>query len=715
MTLPEPDWATVKALLLDAEGCVPEDREAFLARRCPDPAVRTAVERLLRASDAARRAGFLDDSAPAFAAPLFGEDPAPSEAIPVALQAALADRYSIEREIGRGGMAVVYLAMDLRHRREVALKVLPAERLVDGNAERNVARFEREIGIVARLSHPNILPLHDSGVAAGALYYVTPYAQQESLRGRLQREGRLAVEETMRVLRDVTRALAHAHVHGLVHRDIKPGNILFGPDGDALVADFGIAKLVAAVTEVESSPDVTLTEHGRVLGTPTYLAPEQIGDTAAVDHRADLYALGVVAYEMLTGAPPFTARRPHELLVAHLTEAPALLASRRPGLPVGLSELVHRLLAKQPEARCFDASEVLQALDAVARAAHPRQSVANISPPQRERAAEPRTHSAEAAGHFLKGRFLANTRQRDGLRLAQAQFEAAVALDPGFAEAHAGIADVHVLQGLFGMARPRDALRLARASADRALAIAPDLVEARAALAHALTVFGWEWRRAEEEFTGVIASDPAFPAARMYYAAHLHSTGRPGEALAQLQVARSLDPLTPIGMLSGRVYVDRHQPDAALQVLLEEVRLDPRRDVAHQLLGHAYLQKGMVADAVAAMERAAVLSGPRDTAQLAYVHAVTGDAQIARRLLAPIEEDRDAAAVLGFHLAMAHAGLGEIDTAFDWLEAAYRERGSFMSVLAVSTGFDLLRDDPRFPALLERMGLGMVIRPLPSG
>ncbi len=715
MTLPEPDWAIVKALHLDAEACAPEDRQAFLTARCADPVVRAAAERLLRASDAARRAGFLDEPAPAFAAPLFGEDPAPAEAIPGALQAALADRYRIEREIGRGGMAVVYLAVDLRHRREVALKVLPAERLLDGNAERNVARFEREIGFVARLSHPNILPLHDSGVAAGALYYVTPYAQEESLRGRLQREGRLSVAETMCVLRDVTRALAHAHAHGLVHRDIKPGNILFGPDGDALVADFGIAKLVAAVAEVESSPDVTLTEHGRVLGTPTYLAPEQIGDTATVDHRADLYALGVVAYEMLTGAPPFTARRPHELLVAHLTEVPALLASRRPGLPVGLSELVHRLLAKQPEARCFDASEVLQALDAVDRAAHPRRSAANTSPPQRARTAEPRTHSAEAAGHFLKGRFLANTRQRDGLRLAQAQFEAAVALDQGFAEAHAGIADVHVLQGIFGMARPRDALRLARASAERALAIAPDLVEARAALAHALTVFGWEWRRAEEEFTRVIASDPSFPAARMYYAGHLHSTGRPGPALAQLEVARSLDPLTPIGMLSGRVYVDRHQPDAALQVLLEEVRLDPRRDVAHQLLGHAYLQKGMAADAVAAMERAAALSGPRDTAQLAYVRAVTGDVQIARRLLAPIEEDRDTAAVLGFHLAMAHAGLGEIDTAFDWLEAAYRERGSFMSVLAVSTGFDQLRDDPRFPALLERMGLGMVIRPLPIG
>jgi serine/threonine-protein kinase len=656
----------------------------------------------------------MDQSAPAFAAPLLGEVPPPPVAIPPALQAALADRYAITREIGRGGMAVVYLATDLRHRREVALKVLPAERLLDGDGGRHAARFEREIGFAARLSHPNILPLHDSGVAAGALYYVTPYAPQESLREQLQREGRLSVTDAMRVLRDVTRALAHAHAHGVVHRDIKPGNILFGRDGDALVGDFGIAKLTAEVVEVDASHDVTLTARGLVLGTPTYLAPEQIGDTDAVDHRADLYALGVVAYEMLAGVPPFASRRPHELLVAHLTEAPPPLATRRHDLPTGLAELVHRLLAKRPEERCFDASEVLQALDAVERAA-PRPPAAPTSPPQGGRTASPGTQDAEAAAHLLKGRFLVNTRQREALRSALAQFEAAVALDPGFAEAHAAIADVHVLQGLFGMARPRDALRLARAAADRALAIAPDLVEARAALAHALTLFGWEWDRAEAEFAHVISGAPAFAPARMYYAAHLHSTGRASEALAQLEVARTLDPLIPIGMLSGRVYVDRHQPDAALAVLLEEVRLDPRRDVAHQLLGHAYLQKGMAAEAVAAMERAAALSGPRDTAQLAYVRAVTGDVQVARELLAPLEADRDAAAVLGFHLAMAHAGLGEIDAAFEWLEAGYRERGSFMSVLAVSVGFDRLRADPRFPALLERMGLGMVVRPQPGG
>jgi len=710
MTSADPDWPLIKELMADAMTLHAAERETFLDRRCPDPAQRTRVERLLRAADAAGHEGFLEESAPLFAAALLVGALDDEQAIPAELRTALAGRYAIEREVGRGGMAVVYLATDERHGRQVALKVLRTDRVGEASTSRNAARFEREIGFAARLSHPNILPLYDSGVAADSLFYVTPFAERESLRERLRREGRLPLQDALRVLRDVTRALAHAHAHGLVHRDIKPGNILFTRDGDALVADFGIAKAVAAVTDHANSTDMTLTELGLMVGTPAYVAPEQVSSAPEIDHRADLYALGIVAYEMLAGAPPFAGRRPHEMLAAHLAELPAPLDSRRPDLPEAVVALVHRLLAKRPEERPFDASEVLQAMDA-AQVGMAHQSPIPHRPNTPALPGDLGTSDAQAAEHYLKGRFLYNTRQRDGLRLALEHFESAVALDPGFARAHAGLADVHVLLGVIGMVRPHEAFAHARASAARAIAIEPSLVEAHAAIAHALTVFGWEWQVAGEAFTRAITLGPRYPAVRLYYASYLHAIGQPSAALAQLEVARSLDPLVPTGMLSGRVYVDRGQPDAALKVLLEEVRLDPRRDLAQQLLAHAYLQKGMHREAIEAMERAAALSGPRDTAQLAYVHAVTGDPTTARRLLAPLLDDPEHAPMLGFHLAMAHAALGEADAAFAWLEAAYRERGSFMVLLAVATGFDAIRTDPRFDDLLHRMGLSGVMVP----
>src|SRR5262245_17995780 len=221
--------------------------------------------------------------------------------VPERLRQALADRYPIERPLGRGGMATVYLARDLKHHRSVAVKVLHPEL----SAGLGVDRFLGEIRIEAGLQHPHILPLHDSGEAGtpesggGFLFYVMPFVAGESLRHRLAREGRLSVEDAIRIASDVADALAYAHAHGVVHRDIKPENILLS-NGHALVADFGIAKAV------EAAGDSKLTETGWGMGTPAYMSPEQIvGDSA--DGRSDIYGLGCVVYEMLTGQPPFAA------------------------------------------------------------------------------------------------------------------------------------------------------------------------------------------------------------------------------------------------------------------------------------------------------------------------------------------------------------------------------------------------------------------------
>lgn len=269
------------------------------------------------------------------------------------VRAALADRYEVMHEVGSGGMATVYLALDLRHQRRVALKLLRAELSATVGPE----RFLHEVRVTAALQHPHILPLFDSGEAEGLLYYVMPFVEGESLRERLRREGELPIPEVCRILRDVADALAAAHAVGIVHRDIKPENILLS-GRHALVADFGVAKAVR-----ESANLQHLTTVGVAIGTPAYMAPEQATGDDRVDHRADLYALGVVAYELLTGTRPFERRTPQAVLAAHLTEKPRPVRELRESVPPELETVVMRCLEKKAADRWQGAEELLLLLE----------------------------------------------------------------------------------------------------------------------------------------------------------------------------------------------------------------------------------------------------------------------------------------------------------------------------------------------------------------
>ena len=273
------------------------------------------------------------------------------------LRNALSERYHIERELGRGGMATVYLAEDLRHERKVALKVLH-EGL---GASVGAARFSREVAIAAQLQHPNILPLHESGEAAGFLYFVMPYVEGLSLRQRLAREGELPVAEAVRLLVEIVDALAYAHEHGVVHRDMKPDNVMLS-GRHALVTDFGVAK---ALTEAGGS-NITVTTAGIALGTPAYMSPEQATADPNVDHRADIYAVGVIAYELLTGRVPFSGLSPQQVLAAHVTAVPDAVGVHRAGLPPALEQVVMRCLAKRPADRWQTAQELLERLEPLA-------------------------------------------------------------------------------------------------------------------------------------------------------------------------------------------------------------------------------------------------------------------------------------------------------------------------------------------------------------
>jgi serine/threonine-protein kinase len=256
------------------------------------------------------------------------------------LTQALADRYTIERELGRGGMAIVYQAQDLKHERLVAMKVLRPELAAALGPE----RFLQEIKIAANLHHPHILPLYDSGEADGFLYYVMPYVEGESLRDRLDREKQLAIDDALQVAREVADALSYAHGHGVIHRDIKPENILL-ESGHAVVADFGIARAV------DAAGGERLTETGIAIGTPTYLSPEQAGGEKDLDGRSDLYSLGCVLHEMLAGQPPFTGPTVESLVHQHLSAEPPSVTAIRPSVPGWVVAALERSLAKTPADR----------------------------------------------------------------------------------------------------------------------------------------------------------------------------------------------------------------------------------------------------------------------------------------------------------------------------------------------------------------------------
>jgi hypothetical protein len=266
---------------------------------------------------------------------------------------ALLPRYVVEREIGRGAMAVVLLARDTKHDRPVAIKVLSPE-LTDAIGAQ---RFGREIEVVAGLNHPHILPLHDSGETAGFLYYVMPYVDGGSLRHRIEREGRLPQADAVRIVREVADALGFAHRHGVIHRDVKPGNILLS-EGHALLADFGIAHLVSGMKE-------TLTGSGLALGTPTYVSPEQASGDRQLDGRADIYSLGCVLFESLTGAPPFTDTNVRALLTRHIVDVPPRLRSLRADVSEGVEAVVETALQKDPDDRFQTGEQMAGALDLV--------------------------------------------------------------------------------------------------------------------------------------------------------------------------------------------------------------------------------------------------------------------------------------------------------------------------------------------------------------
>ena len=760
-------------------------------------------------------------------------------------------------------MATVYLAQDLKHDRRVAVKVLhPSLAAALGHE-----RFLREIRIAAALNHPHILPLHDSGEADGFLYYVMPFVAGESLRDRLNREGQLAVGDAVQIACEVADGLAYAHAHAVVHRDVKPENILLS-EGHALIADFGVARALDV-----AGP--RLTETGFAVGTPQYMSPEQ-SLAEPVDGRSDVYALGCVLYEMLAGEPPFTGANSQALLARKLHHPATPLPLIRDTVSSSLAQTIHRALARSPADRFATTREFATALTSgsgvpaqsaalpapVVARRRPRIAIAvavavvalvaawagraltrshratgaatiavlpfdNLGQPdkdffaagmteeitarlgsvsglglvprratqarvgpdrtlrdigkdlgtdylligsvrwgdttggpppvritlqlvraqderqlwattydrtlddifdvqseiasavierlglalgagERRRLAEQPTANHEAYTLYLKGRYFWNKRTEADIQTALDYFRRAVDLDPSYALAWVGVADVWIFRGFYSRLAPDESFPKAKAAAMRALEFDSTLAEAHASLAHIHFEYDHDWAEAEREYRRALELNPSYAVGHHWYGGFLSGMARHDEALRQAEIARSLDPLSRIVQTwLGLRHYFAHRYDQAITEYLKALELEGGFAPAHWHLGWAYAAVGRTSDAVAEAELALALDSTNLVylASVGHAYALAGRARDARATLTRLAAAARTRHVSAYHVAAIHVALGDTSAGLDWLDRALAEQSPWIGYMAVDPRLDPLRSLPRFQAMLRKAKL----------
>jgi serine/threonine-protein kinase len=738
---------------------------------------------------------------------------------PFPIAAALADRYTVERELGRGGMATVYLAEEKKHGRKVAIKVLRPEI----TAALGTERFLREIGIAARLSHPHIVPLIDSGEAGGLLYYVQPHVPGGSLRDRLTEARQLPIQDALRIAQEVGAGLDFAHRKGFVHRDVKPENILFA-DGHAVLADFGVARAC-------SDAEAQVTEVGIAVGTPEYMSPEQASGEVNLAAASDVYSLACVVYEMLGGEPPFRGGGARAVMARHVTESPRPLRAVRPEVPPAMERAITHALEKDPNQRYASAAEFVTALaatEAAARSPATTRSIAvlpfvNSSPDaeneylsdgitdelidalakisglrvssrtsvfalkgrsldvravgallgarvvlegtvrkagdrlritaqltstddgrllwsQRydrqlvdvftiqdeiagtivstlratmftelsEHVPRRYTENIQAYGLYLKGRYAWNKRSQEGVAEAIRYFEQAIAEDPNYAPAYAGLADSYALDVDYRAVPVAEPFQRAKDYARKALALDDTVFSAHASLAWSLFIYDWDWEGAEREFRRAIELNPRYASAHQWFAFLLVSQGRSEAALLESLTALELDPASvSIRRAVGWSYYYAGRYDQAIDHLARAIEMNPMAVESHRILAATLVQQGKLADAERVLREALTLpaAGAFTKAELALVLARAGRRAEAKALLEEIQAAARDHYVSPVPFAIVHIGLGNLKEALDWAERAYAERRGWLAYLKVNPIFDSLRNEPRFKALVQKMRL----------
>ncbi len=732
--------------------------------------------------------------------------------------------YKILEKLGEGGMGVVYKAQDLKLDRTVALKFLPTQ---FGSGEEQKKRFFQEAKAASALDHPNVCIIHEiDQTPDGQTFICMAYYEGEPLNKKLER-GYLTLEEVLDFGLQIAQGLAKAHQIGIIHRDIKPGNIIITEEGLAKILDFGLAKLVGKSSVTTSQ---------KVIGTTGYMSPEQLcGET--LDHRTDIWSLGMVLYEMSAGQPPFTGESDQAIMYAILNDAPLPITNIRAGFFEEVDRMVSKCLEKKPSFRYQYLTDLIVDLRRLQKDKTPsvgvsaalQKSIAvlpfdNISPdpeneyfsdglteevithlskirtlkvisrtsvmrykgvkkplrqiagelgvvfilegsvrkqgndlrisaqlidavqdahlwaekyrgtledvfdiqekvageiagalklrltPSEEKDLKKRyTENTEAYQLYLKGRYYWNKRTEEGMKKGISFFQEAIEKDSSFAPAYVGLADANILLGVYGYLPCRAVMPAAKTAAAKALEIDEALAEAHASMAHVKMLYEWDWEGAEKGFQSAIKLSPAYAAARLWYSINLSSTGRLEEALAEVKKARELDPLSLIINTDvGLIHYFARRYDQAIEEYQKTLEIDPNFYVTRAALGLAYQQKGAFDQAVAELRLSLNLSGGSTLieATLGHTYAVAGKKDEARQVLASLKEPAKRY-VMPYAVARLYAGLKEIDQAFEWLEKAYQDRSLFLihAPLKVDPGFDPLRSDPRFAALLRKVGL----------
>jgi eukaryotic-like serine/threonine-protein kinase len=732
-------------------------------------------------------------------------------------------------------MATVYLAHDLKHDRSVALKVLHTELAAVLGPE----RFLREIHTTAQLQHPHILPMLDSGEAAGQLWYTMPYVEGESLRERLRREVQLPIEEAVRITREVALALDYAHRHGVVHRDIKPENILLS-DGQPLVADFGVALAP------DPGSGSRLTEIGLAVGTPTYMSPEQ-ASADQVEAPSDQYSLGCVLYEMLVGKPPFTGSNLVSVLAQRLAKSVLRVRTLRKGVPKAVEGALNRALAVAPTDRFPTAAAFAEALARPARAvgyapapgsgfSRPEHHAIAVLPfinlsPERDNEyfsdgmteeltaaltrvpglrvaprssafafkgkdldartigqrlkvdsliqgsvrkignrirltaqlvdvadgyqrwsrtfdrvledvfalqeelsraiaaavppahtgqvdtplVKPTTESLEAYTLFLRGRYFANKRTLEGLKVATEYFEQAVERDPAYAMAYTGLAECWNLRSIveWGDPAPREAMPRAKAAALKALDLDPALSEARGWLAAAIMLYDWDWVQAEAEFRRATESQAENSRAHLWYTIFLGAMGRHDESISRILRAQALDPLSlPIHQNVARCYVWAGKYDQALDQLRATQEMEPGHPLSYAWIARALCGKHLFREALEELSQGMAIAGriPLLLALSGHAYGRLGMHSDALGMVEELQQESTRRYVSPFLGALVMGSLGDLDEAFRLYDLAYEQRTSdfaFLRVFHVCLPEEEspVRSDSRFAALLKRVNL----------
>ncbi|HEV3261534.1 MAG TPA: serine/threonine-protein kinase, partial [Gemmataceae bacterium] len=578
-----------------------------------------------------------------------------------------------------------------------------------------LARFEREARAVAALSHPNILAIHDYGIEQGVSFAVVELLEGETLRQRLA-HAPLPWREALAIVAAVADGLAAAHARGIIHRDLKPENLFLTADGQVKILDFGLARVepgTPADAETASYHPV-LTDPGTVLGTVGYMSPEQMRGWA-VDGRSDVFSLGCILYEMITGQRAFARATPADTFVATLNEELPNSWNAARKIPQQVKRLTEQCVAKKPEARLLSARDLAAALRTILGGSDlslPNQppTAGGGSPQAEEEEHRGQRHpqDAEAYRLYLNGRYYWNKRTEDGLRKSIACFYQALDKDPTHALAWAGLADAYHQLGIWGHAPPTSACPRAKSAALKAIELDDSLGEAHTALAVILKDYEWDFAGAERAFRRALELNPAHALTHQWYGECLACTGRHGEAIAALRRAQDLDPLS----INITTAVGRHgfcfarQYEDAVGQLRKTIETDPTFWIAHNFLGWVYLFQGHFAEALAAFETARQLDDNPETLMcLGYCHAASGRPAKAKECLDALTGLAGHRYVAPVNFALVYTGLGDKDQAFTWLEKACDDHSQWLSEIRVDPAFDPLRSDPRFANLLRRMNI----------